>query len=170
LLAAAATTADAENANSKSLSGALNASYVAMNTDQPEDILIRQFVGSGDRRTLGFSVGGSWELRWRAQPMTQFDRLGGFRAEIYDVATNRLLGSIGDNARNGSGTERVSQDGRFYLKVTSRNVNWEIDIVDIEDPWLTAGHRNQADFDGRLVLIQDQQQLEVLRALATGGA
>ena len=168
LLAAVATTASAENANSTSHSSALDASRVEMETAQPKDILVKQFAGSGDQRTLGFSVGGSWELRWRAEPMTQFDRLGGFRAEIYDVATNRLLGSIGDNARDGSGIERIARDGRFYLRIISRNVNWEIDVVDIEDPWVTVGYSRWADLEGRSVLIQDPRQIEALRSIATG--
>ncbi len=168
MFAAAAAMAYAAESDAEVDSSSANASLVELQGDQREDVLVTQFVGSGDQRTLGFSVGGSWELRWRVEPMTQFDRLGGFRADVYDAATNRLLGSVGDNARNDSGVERIAGDGRFYLNINARNVNWEIDVVDVAEPWATAGYKKQADSAGRLVVIEDPDELEALRSAATG--
>ena len=113
LLTIGAITAQAAVPGSKSNVAVTGESPAIAGNHRAEEHVVKRFAGNGDQRTYGFSVDDSWELRWRVEPMTQFENLGGFRADVYDAMTNRFLGSLGENIRDGNGEIRMDIDCRF---------------------------------------------------------
>lgn len=101
--------------------------------------LVREFNGRGNTQTLAFSVQGNWEIRWRIEGNEKFPALSHFQADLYDAATHRYLGVVAQHTGSGMGREHVGDGGRFFFKIRARNVDWSLEVVDVDEPWERLG-------------------------------
>ena len=128
--------------------------------DPLADEVVREFSGRASTQTLAFSVQGDWELRWHTEGNEQFPYLSHFRADLYDAKTHEFIGMVAQESGSSSGRERVGDGGRFYLKVRARNVNWSIEVVDVEEPWAQVGLVPKDAEISTLSLITNSDQIE----------
>lgn len=89
--------------------------------EPPRTETLAQFAGSGDDTTDTFAVVGNWEIRWEATGGESFE------VELFRE-DGQSRGVVITDEGEGDGSTFVSEEGTFYLEVTTDS-DWTIDIV-----------------------------------------
>lgn len=111
------------------------------------------FKGNNNDYNLSFSVRGAWELRWQVEGDKTFPSISQFTVHLHDAATGRFLGIAAQKTGSGQGVRYIPDGGRFFVHVLGRNVRWQLEVVDVDEPWQSIPEFEGAEEIDRMKLI-----------------
>jgi hypothetical protein len=97
---------------------------------QAEEVLVKEFRGSGNTTTAAFTVKDPWLLDWRLDG--DYDALIALDITLVEAHTGRHVGRVLHTKYKGNGLKLFNHAGRYQLRVSSSLARWTLKIKQIE--------------------------------------
>ena len=97
---------------------------------QAEEVLVKEFRGSGNTTTATFTVEDPWLLDWRLDG--DYETLIALDISLIEAHTGRHVGRVLHTKRKGNGLKLFNHAGRYQLRVSSTLARWTLKIKQIE--------------------------------------